>query len=563
MAAPLRPPQSDAQPKVFAPPNMVHSSQKSKTLRLKQASHDPVIMQLWNELLELFSSHSNVWQSLQNTEHRQIHSARILDGFALSTLYKYMGTIKNFVRTCEDLERCFLSLSESEMADALVTIRLAKSSDCTGATCTSTIKALRWFKRTADLTTWTFLYGSLINSFLTVKIPKDRRESAPFSLWIVMHLERKLLQTRCESHLVLVIGSVLMMIWGSLRFSDVQRAAVKTFCYNGKSLRGMLWRTKVSCKSQPFGVISRGLLSHGDFSWMHRFLLELDSLLATNHVEDLDFLIPHIQGDGTIPIPLEPMSYACMLSWLRFILNIPWKSHERKIPVSSYTVHSCKTTVLSWAAQLPQGVVSSEQRHLQGHHSYQSSMRLYSRDDVHGALQLQSVMVEHIQKGFRPVQPIHRGGQEAFPSPAVVLERFSKSCDMTEFRWFNFLDEAESIEEIPDGETAEEESSSSSSSSDSELSDAAQDSTKTISKHLPNDTIDEFWYGVTKLTVHAMIKDDNPSLTSALLFQGTAVKTACGRRMSISSIQVKEDLQNIKVPSFCQHPGCRRAWDQA
>ena len=293
---------------VASPPTVRYSSQKSKTLRLKQASHDPIIMPWWHELLELFSDTSMVGQSLKDTEHKQIHSARILDGFALSTLYKYMGTVKNLLRTC------FLNLSESEMADVLVTIRLAKSSDCTGATCTSTIKALRWFKRTADLTIWEFLYGSLINSFLTVKIPRDRREAAPISLWIRTHLERKLLQTRCEPHLVMIIGSILTMVWGSLRFADVQWTAIKTLCYDGASLRGMLWRTKVSCKSQPFGIICRGLLSHGEFSWMHRFLIELDILLFTHQVSDIDFLIPHICGDGTKPVPLEPMSYASMLS---------------------------------------------------------------------------------------------------------------------------------------------------------------------------------------------------------------------------------------------------------
>lgn len=299
---------------VAGPPNVRHSSQKSKSLRLKQASHDPIIMQWWHELLDIFADTSTVSQSLKDTAHKQIHSARILDGFALSTLYKYMGTVKNFLRTCHDLDRCFLKLSESEMADVLVTIRLARSSDCTGATCTSTIKALRWFKRIADLTIWDFLYGSLINSFLTVKIPHDRKEAAPISLWIIMHLERKLLQTRCEPHLVLIIGSILTMVWGSLRFADVQWTAIKTLCYDGASLRGMLWRTKVSCKSQPFGIICRGLLSHGEFSWMHRFLIELNILLFTHQVSDIDFLIPHICGDGTIPVPLEPMSYASMLS---------------------------------------------------------------------------------------------------------------------------------------------------------------------------------------------------------------------------------------------------------
>ena len=92
---------------VAGPPNVRHSSQKSKSLRLKQASHDPIIMQWWHELLDIFADTSTVSQSLKDTAHKQIHSARILDGFALSTLYKYMGTVKNFLRTCHDLDRCF------------------------------------------------------------------------------------------------------------------------------------------------------------------------------------------------------------------------------------------------------------------------------------------------------------------------------------------------------------------------------------------------------------------------------------------------------------------------
>lgn len=232
---------------------------------------------------------------------------------------------------------------------------------------------------------------------------------------------------------------------------------------------------------------------------MHRFLIELDILLFTHQVSDVDFLIPHICGDGTIPIPLEPMSYASMLSWLRYVLQIPWKVDNFSIPVQSYTVQSCKTTVLSWASQLPHGAISSEQRHLQGHHSYQSSMRLYSRDVVFGALQLQSVVIDHIQKGMRPVQPVHRGGQEAFPTPPVVLEKFSKHCTMDEFCWFKFLSEPEPAADVPEG-AYDEAASSSSSSSDSEDSDSSTSPAKSKPKQLPNDSVDEFWYGLTKLT---------------------------------------------------------------
>ena len=138
--------------------------------------------------------------------------------------------------------------------------------------------------------------------------------------------------------------------------------------------------------------------------------------------------------------PLIPMSYSQTLKWFRYFCTIPWR-HSQSLPISAphnYTVHSLKSTTLSWAAQLAQqGHVTEEQRHLQGHHR-RGSMRLYSRDDTAGQLALQATLLLQVRKGYRFVTPLHRGSQTPLVEPAVTLEGYRK--EYPEFHWsfFNF-----------------------------------------------------------------------------------------------------------------------------
>lgn len=170
---------------------------------------------------------------------------------------------------------------------------------------------------------------------------------------------------------------------------------------------------------------------------MHRFWIEPDILLFTHQVSDVDFLIPHICGAGTIPIPLEPMSYASMLSWLRYVLQIPWKVHNFSIPVQSYTVHSCKTTVLSWASQLPHGAISSEQRHLQGHHSYQSSISTVGMTFLVLCNCSRSLSITSRRECDQSSQFIAED-KKLFPHPRLCLRNFQSIAQWTNFVGSNF-----------------------------------------------------------------------------------------------------------------------------
>ena len=105
--------------------------------------------------------------------------------------------------------------------------------------------------------------------------------------------------------------------------------------------------------------------------------------------------------------------------------------------VASYSLHSCKATVLSWLAQLDE---RPDVRLAQGHHSNPllQSMTLYSRDSVFPALQAQSRLLSLLEldfdslhasggsgrlrtvSGWSPVAPQHRGGQQPFAEPPLL-----------------------------------------------------------------------------------------------------------------------------------------------
>merc|ERR1711966_584669 len=79
---------------------------------------------------------------------------------------------------------------------------------------------------------------------------------------------------------------------------------------------------------------------------------------------------------------------------------------------------------MGWARQLD---IAENLRSEQGHHrtnASQSSVRLYSSDDVFGALKLQLQIVDAIRSPlilFRPLRPQRRGAEAPLPEPGISL----------------------------------------------------------------------------------------------------------------------------------------------
>ena len=161
-------------------------------------------------------------------------------------------------------------------------------------------------------------------------------------------------------------------------------------------MRGLSWRTKTGVQGAPFGLLTSGFLSLGTWTWTEKWLRTLDQILVNQNLDMVDFLLPAVNPTCTeVIFPLRPMQYGEALFWARRFLGLPWKTSPLLVDQSllSYTVHGLKSTFLSWSSQLQ---VQKDLRRLQGHHR-EDSAQLYSRDDVNGALSLQTQVVSAVK----------------------------------------------------------------------------------------------------------------------------------------------------------------------
>ena len=223
-------------------------------------------------------------------------------------------------------------------------------------------------------------------------------------LWVVAKLEATLHEalagTSSEETMVLVV--FLCMLWGALRFSDIQRSASRDMCLADGVLRGNAWRTKSSKGGMPFGVICSGIYS----DWSRG----VQVLMAAR--AKCDFLLADAKGNCA--------SYAQVLGWFRYLLV--HKGGLSPEQAALYTLHSLKTTGLSWALQLE---VPEPYKKAWGHHRGNSGERmvsLYGRDDVLPALRAQWRVLSCVREGWVPLTPQGRGGslpaKEGPPQPA-------------------------------------------------------------------------------------------------------------------------------------------------
>ena len=100
-----------------------------------------------------------------------------------------------------------------------------------------------------------------------------------------------------------------------------------------------------------------------------------------------------------------PLSCSQALRYLRNLLTSALSDQD--FCPSSYTLHSCKASFLSFMNETG---LDRDSRRLQGHHTG-GAPELYSREDTIGALRAQRQLCERICGGFVPKTPIARGAQ--------------------------------------------------------------------------------------------------------------------------------------------------------
>lgn len=548
-----------------------HSQRASALTRVRLACQSPIVWKLWLQLATALQEFSEVLQQLNMSRFQDEHAERFLNQFAATTLVRYASAILQFLQVCRDMHVSLDQLSESNLADLLICGSLARRADGTGPKSSITIKAIRWAFTHLGVKVFACAYGSMITSFSKQKIPSDRKESLPLPLFIIARWERRVLQSQASIKEIIILGGLLMLCWSGLRFSDAQRSQLSTWQLDRTSLRGLTWRAKTCNTSTPFGVTLAGVLSHGSLTWVHRFLMTLESMYEGQNPCEIDFTIPAFHQSESPRQPFEAMSYSEALYYIRFYMQLPWSGSPLATQVnsSSYSVHGLKTTLLSWAAQanLPE-----EDRRLHGKHkASQTSVQLYSRDDIVGSLRLQNALIQKIQQQWRPATPLARGGQLPLTEPQFNLEQFRKDLPSINWKFFRFnvpnpiqdLADCSTLTDEPELDSSGSSNSSgdeSSASSSSSSEEAVQPQKKRSVFHR-NDLgpAEEILVGLHRKTWHVMTVA-SVDTTDGPHWQDKSLKSACGRFFPQIQVCPGVEMSLDTNQALCSHVGCRKGF---
>ena len=547
---------------VILPAQAPRGSSAPQRPRVQGISID--LQRRWIALVHSIGNLSQVWNDFQGSFHFDSHCLRLLDKFSNSTMFKYIGTLQCVHNILLEFSLTWQAIGTYQLSDLLQITHEGRQTDW-GFGASAAIKALRWLQKTLQIPAWSTLHGPVVNSFLTPKI-HERKEAIPLSLFIVKQWERRLLMKDCPLQDQVVLGGFLCMLWAGLRFSDGQRINLQSLSWCITALRGSCFQTKTTKSGQPWALQARGFLSRGDWSWTAQWLVALDTIWGPMHNAQTacDFLLPMTLDTGFVQ-PMIPMSYSQALKWMRFMCTLPWKLSDTPLSANpnDYTLHSLKTTALSWSNQLAQqGLVTEEQRHLQGHHR-RGSMRLYSRDDTAGQLALQDTLIIQVQSGYRFVTPWHRGSQQPIREPPVKLESFAKSYQ--EYRW-TFFPFNNAVKDpllkgqptapatIDSGDEITVESDSSSSSSSSSSSDSPRKVSDNTTLFGPPDELVVARF--TKIQ-HIMLQCGDQQQP---VWEGVHYRAACGARLPRDHCHF--DTQLHPSYSICRHAACCNRWQQ-
>ena len=205
-----------------------------QTSRGNACSTCPAVQSIWPQFVSAFLGLSPMLQELSTSAHFDEHCQRILDGFASSTIYRYLSTLMQFHAACISMRVSLEGLTEIQFADII----LAGRSSEPRVSPSMCIKSVRWAFKQFGIQCFQVSLGPLISSFTKEHVISDRREALPYSLLIIIQWERRLLQSSATQQEVLGLGSLLLMLWSGMRFADLQRTYLSSLAYNMTSLRG-------------------------------------------------------------------------------------------------------------------------------------------------------------------------------------------------------------------------------------------------------------------------------------------------------------------------------------
>ena len=185
------------------------------------------------------------------------------------------------------------------------------------------------------------------------RMAEATKEAQPYPLETIKLMEEFLAKNTYQRVPVraLLLGMVLCMIMASLRFDDALHTVPSKLTFDGDTLRGESWQTKVERrrKGTKFAVVN-AFFKH---EWLPKWF---EGQQQANPPHDQDFWIPNIRVlKETFQISLrEPANYASSLQALKLALSQLGDKAKCKVTqefATKVTWHSCRTTMVDMAAR--------------------------------------------------------------------------------------------------------------------------------------------------------------------------------------------------------------------
>ena len=325
---------------------------------------------------------------------------RILQGKAAATLRKHFPGWRRWCTFAWDQQCVLVNPPLQYMVKFFQALAGAKHG------VSSCASALRFVAGVLGISEWSAALGNpVIVAWCSGNAYRQaRKEALPLPLVTVAMFEEAVLEDMklgVFSRDTALLTGFLMMLWGALRFSDLQRVRIPDLEVGHGAVRGECWRTKSARCGMPFGFLTAGI--RGDWG----------SAVATlkSHLAASDFVFQAPPGGCA--------SFSFVLGNLRRLLTE--KGHVPEKLASNYSLHSLKVTGLFWALQVDVDAIC---RRCWGHHrAKESGERMaakYSRDDVLPALRAQLKVLRSIRAGWCPLTPQARGSKEPLKEVSLI-----------------------------------------------------------------------------------------------------------------------------------------------
>ena len=334
----------------------MHSPSSNFTTNAAKASHNrSKALVLWLQLCTIVSHISPHLVELQGYPFEKLMLQKMIEPFADTTLLKYLPQVLQFFQAALDQSLCLASLTMPQVIEILWNYHDRLHSDDpefkTGSSALSCIKALRWCVKLLQLP-FPDLYSGPISALTFAE--HERKESLPLPLAVLVFWERCIINGWESLQFRIFVGAALCCVWASLRFADASHVRWSDMIIDQASVRGISFRTKTSRSGMPFGIAHHGFLSSlndPESSWLTIWLSLLDELWLSlrDSIDDIpDSLFMLLENDKLV----SPMSYGQSLKTLRHCISSTPKLGMTADQIESFTLHSMKTTMLSWGCSI-------------------------------------------------------------------------------------------------------------------------------------------------------------------------------------------------------------------